>query len=128
MSYEEYKKKGYKDEDLLEILKGCYLENIVSREGGWNAIQDWQDLLSGGQKQRMGMARLVFKKPKFAILDECTSAVSVDVEGNIYNFVKDYGITLLTVSHKQTLWKYHDYLLKLDGSQGWEFHEMKKSE
>jgi ATP-binding cassette subfamily D (ALD) protein 3 len=96
----------------------------VKREGGWDTLNDWNDVLSGGEKQRMAMARLIYHKPNYAILDECTSAVSMDVEGHLYSYMKSVGITLITVSHRETLWKYHDYLLKFYGDKQYSFGPM----
>jgi len=72
----------------------------------------------------MAMARLIYHKPTYAILDECTSAVSIDVEGHLYSYMKRIGITLITVSHRDTLWKYHEYLLKFHGDRQYSFTEM----
>ena len=47
---------------------------------GWDQVQNWQETLSGGEKQRLAMARLLFHEPRYAILDECTSAVAADGE------------------------------------------------
>ena len=45
------------------------------------------------------MARLFYHKPQFAILDECTSAVSVDVEGFMYEYCR----TVSSLRHTPSL-------------------------
>ncbi|GAA6099579.1 ATP-binding cassette sub-family D member 3a isoform X1 [Tachysurus ichikawai] len=120
-TFEDQKKKGISDQVLKEYLDNVQLGHILNREGTWDAVQDWMDVLSGGEKQRMAMARLFYHKPQFAILDECTSAVSVDVEDYIYSHCRKVGITLFTVSHRKSLWKHHAYYLHMDGRGNYEF-------
>uniref|UniRef100_A0A8C3AJA6 ATP-binding cassette, sub-family D (ALD), member 3a n=1 Tax=Cyclopterus lumpus TaxID=8103 RepID=A0A8C3AJA6_CYCLU len=120
-TYEEQQRKGISDHVLKEYLDNVQLGHILDREASWDSVQDWMDVLSGGEKQRMAMARLFYHKPQFAILDECTSAVSVDVEDFIYSHCRTVGITLFTVSHRKSLWKHHEYYLHMDGRGNYEF-------
>ncbi|KAH0947211.1 hypothetical protein HN011_004876 [Eciton burchellii] len=125
----EMKRRGnVDDEDLkkfLELVQLTHLldrENLANSEGqGWDTVADWMDVLSGGEKQRIAMARLFYHKPQFAILDECTSAVSVDVEDSMYMYCRQENITLFTVSHRRSLWKHHEYYLHMDGQGGYAF-------
>ncbi|XP_043463910.1 ATP-binding cassette sub-family D member 3 [Leptopilina heterotoma] len=117
-----------KDEDLKKFLDLVQLSHLFERETqsnsqgqGWDTVADWMDVLSGGEKQRIAMARLFYHKPQFAILDECTSAVSVDVEDSMYSYCKQENITLFTVSHRRSLWKHHEYYLRMDGRGDYDF-------
>ncbi|XP_034118477.1 ATP-binding cassette sub-family D member 3 [Drosophila nasuta] len=118
---DDMRRLGRSDEDLLHFLDIVQLTYLEQRENGLDAIEDWIDVLSGGEKQRIAMARLFYHKPQFAILDECTSAVSVDVEGKMYSYCREAGITLFTVSHRKSLWVHHDYYLQFDGRGNYEF-------
>ncbi|KAL1730687.1 ABC transporter transmembrane region 2-domain-containing protein [Schizophyllum commune] len=120
-SYPEFVKSGKTEKDLMDILEMVFLAYLPEREGGWGTRKEWRDILSGGEKQRMGLARAFYHRPRFAILDECTSAVSSDVEGRMYEHAKSLGITLITISLRPSLMKYHTKLLTLagDGTGRW---------
>lgn len=125
------------DDDLLGILSVVKLGHIVEREGGWDAAREWRESLSGGDQQKMAWARLFYHKPKvrffsgnttkanscrswqYAVLDEATSLVPTETEGLMMEYASKLGITLLTVSHRPSLWKYHAMILQYDGQGGY---------
>ncbi|KAJ2552466.1 ATP-binding cassette long-chain fatty acid transporter pxa2 [Coemansia sp. RSA 1933] len=121
---QDMQSRGVSDQDLQQILKVVQLGHVVDREGGWDAVKPWRDALSGGDKQRIAMARLFYHRPRYAIMDECTSAVSMDIEKIMYTHATDLGITLLTVSHRQSLWQYHNFILEYDGQGGYVFSKL----
>lgn len=135
--------KGWSDERLLhEVMHVLDLDQLVVREPrGWDAVREWRDALSGGDKQRIAAARLFYHRPLFAILDECTSAVTLDMEQTIYSHAISLGITLMTVSHRTSLYKYHRKILtvcrvarcsanqvKFDGNKGFSFADLDPEE
>jgi ATP-binding cassette subfamily D (ALD) long-chain fatty acid import protein len=114
-SVREMRDKGITDADLMRILSVVEITHIVERQGGWDAEAEWTDVLSGGLQQRVAMARLFYHAPRYAILDECTSSVTLEIERVMYEEAKKLGITLMTVSHRRSLWKYHKTILQFDG-------------
>ncbi|RHZ43246.1 putative peroxisomal ABC transporter (PXA1) [Aspergillus thermomutatus] len=123
----DMREAGRTDAELQKILEDARLGYLPAREGGWNARKEWKDVLSGGEKQRMAMARLFYHEPRYAFLDEGTSAVSSDVEGVLYEQAKERGITLITISTRASLKKYHTFSLTLGlGAEGeqWEFEKI----
>lgn len=123
-SKREMNQRGVTDDDLLKILAIVDMDSIVDREGGWDVVREWRDALSGGDKQRLAICRLYYHSPKYAILDECTSAVTLEVEKIMYEHATSLGITLLTVSHRPSLWKYHKFILQYDGEGGYCFTQL----
>ncbi|KAJ3718391.1 ABC transporter transmembrane region 2-domain-containing protein [Lentinula raphanica] len=115
---------GITDDDLLKILQVIQMENVVEREGGWDSVREWRDALSGGDKQKIAWARLFYHRPKYAILDEATSLVPPEMEGRMMEYATELGITLLTVSHRPSLWKYHAMILHYDGQGGYVFTKL----
>ncbi|KAF5007541.1 hypothetical protein FDECE_6132 [Fusarium decemcellulare] len=121
-SLRQMRARGVTDADLLGFLKILGLEHLPELyDEGWDAEAEWRDVLSGGLQQRVAMARLFYHRPKYAILDECTSSVTLETEKAMYDTAKALGVTLMTVSHRRSLWKYHSHILQFDGQGNYVF-------
>ena len=72
-------------------------------------------MLSGGEKQRVGFARVLYRRPAFAFMDEATSALTVEAEAELVRACMDRGTTLVSVSHRESLTRMHHDRLVLDG-------------
>ncbi|KAJ3552816.1 hypothetical protein NM688_g3953 [Phlebia brevispora] len=123
-SQADMEERGMTDKDLLDILSVVQMDHIVEREGGWDAAREWREALSGGDQQKIAWARLFYHKPKYAVLDEATSLVPQEMEGMMMQHATELGITLLTVSHRPSLWKYHAMILQYDGQGGYVFTKL----
>lgn len=117
-SEKEMKDNGVTDEDLKRLISIVDPSDYILKNWRLDEERDWSHAFSGGQKQRIAMARLFYHRPRYAILDECTSAVSDEVEDKCYVTCTELGITLFTVSHRPYLRKYHNFILHFEGRRG----------
>ena len=108
------------DADALRaVLAEVDLEYLVDRDGAMTEETHWEDVLSLGEKQRLAIARLVYHKPRFAILDECSSAITSEMERRLYRICQENSITYITIAHRPALQAYHHRVLAIgDGECG----------
>ncbi|XP_077797528.1 lysosomal cobalamin transporter ABCD4 isoform X12 [Macaca mulatta] len=106
---------------------GLLQSNLVARTEGLDQQVDWNwyDVLSPGEMQRLSFARLFYLQPKYAVLDEATSALTEEVENELYRIGQQLGMTFISVGHRQSLEKFHSFVLKLCGGGRWELMRIK---
>ncbi|GMH39546.1 hypothetical protein BSKO_07444 [Bryopsis sp. KO-2023] len=112
---------------MVQCLQAVELEYLLERGEGWDQFQKWEETLSGGERQRLAMARLLYHKPKFAVLDEATSAVSADGEQKLYEACIRANVTMLSIGHRPSLKQFHSTIVHFDGSQkgsGWSIEKI----
>ena len=76
------------------------------------------------------MARVMYHKPSFVVLDECTDAVSANDEVKLYEAMHKVGVTCITISKRLALEDFHDQNLTLgqDTTVGWSLTATRKGE
>jgi putative ATP-binding cassette transporter len=116
-----YPKNGMavRDTDLLRLLERVNLADLAERFGGLDVERDWEKVLSIGEQQRLALARVLLIRPAYVVLDEATSALDAANEERLYAELATAATTLVSVSHRGTLLKFHTQVLELAGNGEW---------
>ncbi|MEE9339401.1 MAG: ATP-binding cassette domain-containing protein, partial [Methylococcaceae bacterium] len=92
-------------------------EMILKMTNGYDTdIGEKGNKISGGQRQRIGLARAIFKEPKYLVLDEPNSNLDGEAELELLQLIKDLkqkGTTVIVITHKPNLVEVADNILVL---------------
>lgn len=107
------------DQALTDALTHVHLPHLIDRVGGLEATCDWGATLSLGEQQRVALARVLLSEQSFVILDEATSALDEKNEAELYKLLAARNSTLVSISHRSAVARFHTHVLMLDGEGGW---------
>lgn len=108
--------RAINEDQLYRLLKQVNLADLPDRVGGFDVQLDWANTLSLGEQQRLAFGRLLLTQPRYAVLDEATSALDLANEERLYQQLRAMQTTFISVGHRASLLKYHQYVLKLEGA------------
>jgi PrtD family type I secretion system ABC transporter len=116
------------DEELIRVSKITGIYNIIMNlPFGYDTIIN-NNNISTGQKQRIALARAIYGKPKYLILDEPNS--NLDLEGEEFlsltiDYAKQEKITTFIVSHKPSILNKVDKIMVINNGEMVEFDNAK---
>lgn len=92
-------------------------KELLEKVGLGKRIHHYPSQLSGGEQQRVALARAFSTRPEVLFADEPTGNLDGEtgekVEKLLFELNKDYGTTLIIVTHDMELAKKTDYILQL---------------
>lgn len=106
------------DDELLRVLEQVNLPEIAEQFGGLDAELDWAKVLSAGELTHESFARVLPVAPRYAILDEATSAMDIGNEEGLYKQLAASSTTLISTGHRPSIKKHHSQVLALVGEDG----------
>jgi polar amino acid transport system ATP-binding protein len=78
-------------------------QEILSRVGLADKVDEYPDRLSGGQQQRVAIARALAMDPHVMLFDEVTSALDPELVKEVLDVMRelaDEGMTMIVVTHE----------------------------
>jgi len=110
------------DTEARDVLDRVNLSDLEVRCGGFDIELDFEKVLSVGERQRLAFARVLLKNPRYVLLDEATSALDRENEEALYEQLASTSATIVSVTHHQSLVKYHSQILELKPDGEWSLY------
>ncbi|WP_353192680.1 ABC transporter ATP-binding protein/permease [Pandoraea pnomenusa] len=100
--------------------------NLAQYDAELQTVAHWARRLSGGEQQRLAAARALLQKPDYLFLDEATSALDVETEEAVYEALHARlpATTIVSVAHRETLARFHQHTMTLNGAHAIEAQQM----
>nr|QUF59460.1 ATP-binding cassette transporter Abcd4 [Brachionus angularis] len=106
--------------DWLNMFRLGHILDKVNSNLDLKPDFNWSTILSSGEKQRLSFLRLLFHKPKYALLDEFTSSVDQETETLMYEFLQKINCTFISIAHRDTVRRFHQKELKFLNDSNYE--------
>ena len=94
---------------------------IITAVGLEDKSKKYPSELSGGEQQRVSVARALAKKPKVLFLDEPTGALDEQTGRQVLDYIcklhKDYGFTIVMVTHNQNIAEMATTVVKMNSGK-----------
>lgn len=114
------------EERIFETLRTLKLDSLVTRFGGLDKRQHWENTLPLGDQQLLVIARLLLASPRFAFLDRPSTTLSLEQVDRVLGMLAERSISYVVFEDEEStvnLKHYHGVLeLKAEGS--WEYQRV----
>ncbi|MBK6087512.1 ABC transporter ATP-binding protein [Ruminococcus difficilis] len=109
----------YENVELVSMITKNALDakQMIAEVGLSDHLHNFPSELSGGEQQRISIARALAKNPKILLCDEPTGALDSETGVMILKLLlgmaRDYGKTIVIVTHNQSIAKMADVVIRV---------------
>jgi putative ATP-binding cassette transporter len=115
------------EERILETLRRLKIETLVTRFGGLDQRQHWENVLPLDDQQILVLARILLANPVFVFLDRPSTTLSLERVNWMLDTLRERSITYVTFESDESILNTdrYDAVLELRQQGAWDYKPVK---